>query len=46
MRQAIAEALNRYCFDNIWNETKSEFRNNINPNLLFERSHSGRIFIS
>ncbi len=46
MRQAIAEALNRYCFDNIWNETKSEFRNNINPNLLFERSQSGRIFVS
>lgn len=42
----IANALNLYCFQNIWNEPTSEFRNNIIPDMLSENSGSGNIYLN
>lgn len=41
--QILLEALNEFCFQNIWNEPASELRANIVPKLIQERSVSGNI---
>ena len=40
-KQSIADALNRYCFNNIWNEPTSEYRCNIRPYRVNTRSYGG-----
>lgn len=45
LEQQIAESLNLYCFQNIWNEPESEFRNNVVLEMIGSRSHSGNIYI-
>lgn len=41
----IRRALNQFCFRNIWNETKSEYRANIDPVMVHSRSIVGQITI-
>ena len=43
LQQSIIQSLNTYCFQNIWNETKSEFRINIVPGVLNKRPTPGTI---
>ena len=43
LQYSIANALNSYCFQNIWNETKSEFRTNIVPGVINKRPTPGKI---
>ena len=46
IREIIASALNTYCFQNIWNETKSEFRSNIVPSVIYKNSVNGNVFLN
>lgn len=46
IERTICEILNQYCFDNIWNEYESEYRSNIKPMLLAERSKTGNFSMS
>lgn len=39
--KVLCEILNQYCFDWVWNEPLSEFRENIKPALLNKKSQSG-----
>lgn len=43
LQQSIVTALNTYCFQNIWNETKSEFRTNIVPGVVNKRPMPGKV---
>lgn len=43
--QIIPQQLTLFCFQNIWNEIGSELRNNVIPQMLYERSQTGNIFI-
>lgn len=45
IRQLIAEALNLYCFQNVWNERPSEFTVNIILNHIGTTTHTGNVFI-
>lgn len=45
MESTLLNALNRFCFDQIWNEPESELRANIVPQLVQDRSCSGSIYI-
>lgn len=43
IKQIVAEALNTYCFQNIWQEVPSEFRVNIIPHPISDGSGSGNV---
>lgn len=43
IERVICTALNLYCFLNIWNEPTSEYRTNIRPVMLDDRSKYGSI---
>ncbi len=40
----LCDILNQYCFDWVWNEPTSEYRENIHPLLLDKKSHIGNIY--
>lgn len=44
LESKLLSALNRFCFQNIWNEPLSELRANIVPKKISERSCTGTIF--
>lgn len=43
--QMIANNLNLYLFQNVWNETYRALRNNIKPHLYSQRSQTGSIIV-
>lgn len=43
IEQTISQALNTFIFQNIWNESPSEFRTNIIPNMYNKQSVNGSI---
>lgn len=44
LENIVANSLNTYCFQNIWNETQSEFRVNIIPEIVNKNSSAGNVF--
>ena len=46
LENILVKSLNTYCFQNIWNESPSEFRVNIIPDVVDKSSSSGNIFVN
>ena len=43
IEQTISQALNTFIFHNVWNESPSEYRTNIIPNMYQKHSVNGSI---